>query len=200
MMNVELLSDAVLDDFVFVPFMFTRPVFEVRQGKQDGGDNIYMTDIYLPLMSPKMLWKYVSSFIFPCTYSIKAYYKYFKDAFFSSIDSDREDGCARHCLETIILVLNLSGLVINWLKKNITAIILGFNKRNSVRIWANNCKYAVKNITADPRQWCVVLRSGVIQFQHKAFILGAWGQGMQPFFCGIAGMLIIFLPDNFLSI
>lgn len=42
MMCADLLSDAVLDDLVSVPIVFTRPVFEVRQAKQDGGDNIYM--------------------------------------------------------------------------------------------------------------------------------------------------------------
>ncbi len=41
-MCADLLSDAVFDDLVSVPFVFTRPVFEVRQAKQDGGDNIYM--------------------------------------------------------------------------------------------------------------------------------------------------------------
>lgn len=41
-MCADLLSDAVFGDLISVPYMFTRPVFEVRQAKEDGGDNIYM--------------------------------------------------------------------------------------------------------------------------------------------------------------
>lgn len=42
-MCAGIISDAVFGD---VPSVFTRPVAEVRQAKQDGGGNIYMAHIY----------------------------------------------------------------------------------------------------------------------------------------------------------
>lgn len=84
-MCADLLSDAVFGDLRSVPFVFTRPVFEVRQAKQDGGDNIYMA-YYLIFANV------FSLFLRMYHVQIKAYYKdVLKELCLSSINAEKMD-------------------------------------------------------------------------------------------------------------
>lgn len=112
-MWADLLSDAVLEDLVSVPFMFTRPVFEVRQANQDGGDNIYIGFKYsqtLTHISSQMLWEFVSSSRLHRTCKVLLWRS---NGILFFIGWGWEDVCASRCLEANIWYISLNHLFIN---------------------------------------------------------------------------------------
>lgn len=173
-MWADLLSDAVLEDLVSVPFVFTRPVFEVRQAKQDGGDSIYIGFQYsqtLQQFSYQILLHFVSSSHLHRTCSGSLWRC--SGGILFAIGWDWE-GVWR-CLETnISLKINLNNLLLTWEKFKINSSEKKYYCKDAVR------KKRPQLIANKLRMCFGFWYERGIQCHHKAFSPDRWGEGMMP--------------------